>query len=112
HVRPAPSQPIVVVLCPQVWECYLLTMLGDVVSLRVKSLGLVGCLLSSGCGDRPADARPPDVPGTMDTLEQLVLGGHAVVGDEEISVKVCATPDGLCVLAEYSVNECFRYESL
>jgi hypothetical protein len=74
-------------------------------------LGVIACILLAGCGE-PAESRPPDIPGTIETATRLTLGGHGVLGDETTPVKVCMNPDGLCVPAHYRVDECYRYDDI
>lgn len=65
-----------------------------------------------GCHNKEDDSRPPDVPGSLSTALSLTLGGHAIFWEDATSVEVCLTPDGLCVPADYRVDECFQYEDL
>ena len=85
-------------------------MFSAVQSPLPQLLGTLVGLILVGCGSS-SDSRPDDVSGTKETLEQLILGGSGVP-KEMIYVKLCVTPDGLCVRAAYRVDECFRYDDL
>lgn len=68
-------------------------------------------LAASACG-HPADSRPPDLPGTLQTATRLTLGASATLGKDRTPAKACLNPDGLCVPGAYGIAECFRYEDI
>ena len=83
---------------------------GRLMSL-VGGLGATGCyFLGVSSGD---EERPDDVPGSIKSATQLILGGRATLADDSTPVELCFSPDGACWnAAHHGVDECHRYDDI